>query len=69
MVRDATAELGDEVGLNEVYAHDKADMRARGESIDMVYVDGEAFRPDGPPATQAEFHQVLRERFARKNKI
>ena len=42
-------------------------MRVRGESIDMVYVDGEAFRPDGPPATQAEFQQVLRERFARKN--
>ncbi len=62
MVRDVTEELSDEAALTEVLAWDKDDMRARGESIDMLYVDGEAFRPDGPPASAEELKETLRAR-------
>jgi GNAT superfamily N-acetyltransferase len=65
--RDVTAELSEEVAFNEVLAWDKDDMRARGESIDMLYVDGQAFRPDGPPATKAELEEVLRARARTRN--
>lgn len=51
----------------EIYAQDKQDMRARGESIDVVYVEGEAFRPDGPPAGEVEFRQAVLEKFESKN--
>ena len=61
-VRLKRIDLPDEVALTEVLAWDKDDMRDRGESIDMLYVDGEAFRPDGPPATAAELEAALRER-------
>ena len=67
MVRDAVAELGNQATLIDVYAHDKTDMRARGESIDVVYVDGEPFRPDGPPASKSEFQQALLDRLTQKN--
>ncbi len=60
MARDVSDKLPDEVALTEVLAWDKDDMRERGESIDMLYVDGEAFRPDGPPATAAELEAALR---------
>lgn len=66
MARDAAAGLTDEVVLDEVLTWDKDDMRARGESIDIVYVDGEAFRPDGPPATAEAFEQALREQYLRR---
>lgn len=67
MARDAVAELGDQAQLTDVYAHEKTDMRARGASIDVVYLDGEPFRPDGPPTDKADFKQAVLERFARKN--
>lgn len=67
MVRDATDGLEDKVALTEIYAHEKGDMRARGESLDTLYVDGVPFNPDGPPLTQAALRQALLERHARKN--
>jgi len=67
MVRDAVADLGDQAQLTDVYAHEKSDMRTRGASIDVVYIDGEPFRPDGPPADKTEFKQAVLERFAQKN--
>lgn len=67
MVRDALAEVGDQAALSEVYAHEKSDMRARGESIDVVLIDGEPFRPDGPPATKNEFKQAVLDWFAQKS--
>jgi len=67
MVRDALDGLEDKISLTEIYAHDKQDMRARGKSIDMVYVEGEAFRPDGPPAGEAEFRQAVLEKFESNN--
>lgn len=66
MVRDAAADAGDKVALTEIYAHTKQDMRVRGESIDTVYVDGEAFRPDGPPFTRQEFTAFLLDRLSEK---
>ncbi len=67
MVRDAAAELEDQAVLHEVYAHEKSDMRSRGTSIDVVYIDEESFRPDGPPATPEDFKQAVLDRLARKN--
>lgn len=67
MARDVSAGLEDQVALTEVLAWDKEDMRARGESIDVLYIDGEAFRPDGPPATAAELEATLRERARSRN--
>ena len=67
MVRDAVAEIGSQAVLTEVYAHEKSDMRVRGESIDVVYIDGDPFRPDGPPATKSEFKQAVLERFTQRN--
>ena len=55
------------MALTEVLAWDKDDMRVRGESIDMLYVDGEAFRPDGPPASPAELKADLRARYRRRS--
>ena len=67
MVRDATADLGDRVAVTEIYAHSKDAMRRHGESFDVVYVDGEPWRPDGPPTTKEEFRQALLDRYAEKN--
>ncbi len=66
MARDATAGIEDKVRLVEIYAHEKGDMRRRGESIDMLYVDGKPFRPDGPPASAEELRQTLIQRFERR---
>ena len=66
MVRDAVEGLAEQVTLVEVYAHEKSDMRARGESIDVVYVDDVPFRPDGPPATAADLKAEVLERSAQK---
>jgi GNAT superfamily N-acetyltransferase len=62
MARDAAAGLEERIDLVEVYAHEKTDMRVRGESIDALYIDGEPFRPDGPPATTSELRRLLLER-------
>ncbi|MGE0621027.1 MAG: N-acetyltransferase family protein [Pseudomonadales bacterium] len=67
MARDAAAGLEDRVNLIEVYAHRKADMRRRGESIDVLYVDGEAFRPDGPPSSTETLRQHLLARYERRS--
>ena len=64
MARDAAAGLEREVDFEEVLAWEKDDLRRRGESVDMLYVDGEPFRPDGPPATRDELRRALRDRFA-----
>lgn len=61
MARDVADGLPDEVALTEVLAWDKDDMRKRGESIDMLYVEGVPFRPDGPPASAAELKQYLQD--------
>ena len=62
MVKDAVAELGSNVVLTDIYAHEKPDMRARGASIDVVYIDNVPFQPDGPPATKDEFKQAIVQR-------
>jgi GNAT superfamily N-acetyltransferase len=67
MARDAADGLEDRVELTEIYAHEKDDMRARGESIDVLYVDGEPFRPDGPPADVEELRAELLGRFSSRN--
>ncbi len=67
MVKDAVADMSDKVTLTQIYAHEKTAMRNYGESLDVVYVDGESFRPDGPPATMKEFRQTLLDRYAQKN--
>ena len=59
MARDAAERLPDEVALTEVLAWEKDDMRARGESIDMLYVDGAPYRPDGPPPSLEELEADL----------
>lgn len=68
MARDAASDLEDKVVLTEVVAWEKRDMRARGESIDMLYVDGQAFRPDDPPASEAEFKQALLDRYRHRQR-
>ena len=69
MVKDAVADMSDKVALTQIYAHEKTEMRRYGESLDVVYVvyvDGESFRPDGPPVTMKEFRQTLLDRYAKK---
>jgi GNAT superfamily N-acetyltransferase len=66
MARDAVAGMK-EVAFTEVYAHEKQAMRERGESIDVIYVDGEPFRPDGPPASAADLREELLRRFQARN--
>jgi GNAT superfamily N-acetyltransferase len=66
MARDVAHGLPEEVVFTEVLAWEKEDMRERGESIDMLYVEGEAFRPDGPPASPAELKAHLLSRFRSK---
>ncbi len=65
MVRDAVTEVGDKIAFTDIYAHEKNDMHVRGESIDAVYIEGEPYRPDGPPATKDEFKQALLAQIAR----
>lgn len=67
MARDAVAGIEDRVNLVEIYAHEKDDMRRRGESVDVLYVDGEPFRPDGPPASPEELRRELVRRFERRS--
>ncbi|NKC01232.1 MAG: hypothetical protein GKR90_22425 [Pseudomonadales bacterium] len=67
MVRDAVTELGSDAVLTEIYAHEKGDMRDRGASIDVVYIDDVPFRPNGPPATKNEFKQSVLERARQKS--
>jgi GNAT superfamily N-acetyltransferase len=62
MVRDAAQGLDDRIELTEIYAHEKNDLRERGENI-----DGESFRPDGPPTTADELRRVLDDRYAERN--
>ncbi len=66
LARDALTGLEQEATLVEVYAHSKADMRARGESIDVLYLDDEPFRPDGPPAGVEDLRQAVLARHAGK---
>ncbi len=63
LTRDVSEELTEEVAHSEVLAWEKEDMRERGASIDVLYVDGEPFRPDGPPASPAELRAFLRSRY------
>ena len=60
MARDVAAELPEQVSYSEVLAWEKNDMRQRGESIDMLYVDGVPYRPDGPPASADQLKSDLR---------
>jgi GNAT superfamily N-acetyltransferase len=64
MTRDAVAGLESRVDLREVLAWDKDDMRARGESVDMLYVEGVPFQPDGPPVSR----ETLREELIRRHR-
>ena len=67
LVRDAVADIADKVELTQIYAHEKAEMRLHGESIDVVYVDGESYLPDGPPYTKEDLKNVLLKRYSDKN--
>ena len=58
-VKDAVKGLEDKVELVQIYAHEKAEMVRQGESIDVVYLDGESFRPDGPPYSTDEFREAV----------
>ena len=40
----------------------------KGESIDVVYIDGESYLPDGPPHTKEDLKNALLERYSDKNK-
>jgi len=66
MTRDAVTGLEDEVDYREVLAWEKNGMRDRGESVDMLYVEGSPLRPDGPPIGQEELRATLRETYLRK---
>ncbi len=65
MTRDAVAGLEAEVDFEEVLAWEKEELRSRGESVDMLYVDGAPFQPDGPPVTPEALRQALRDRHTR----
>lgn len=39
----------------------------KGESIDVVYIDGESYLPDGPPYTKEDLKKALLERYSVKN--
>jgi hypothetical protein len=66
MTGDAVVGLENEVDFEEVSAWDKDDMRARGESVDMLYVEGTPFRPDGPPVSEEELRSMLSGRYRQK---
>ena len=68
MVRDVVQAISTKADLTEVLSDGTTDVRTHGESHDAVYIDGVAFRPDGPPATAAEFERECLARYAEKNK-
>lgn len=49
MARDAAERSDGKADLREVYVSEWPAMAEVGESIDVVYLDGEPYRPDGPP--------------------
>ena len=67
MVRDVVQAISTKADLTEVLSDGTTDVRTHGESHDAVYIDGVAFRPDGPPATAAEFEQACLARYTEKN--
>ena len=69
MVRDVVHRISAKAELTEISSDEKTDMRTHGESHDVVYIDGEPFRPDGPPATETEFEQACLDRFAERTTL
>ncbi len=65
MIRDVIREIGDKAELTE--ANMSENMRAQGESFDVVYIDGEPINPDGPPIAKEDFKRACLERFAGRN--
>ena len=63
MARDVAAALPETVRLTEIFEADRDQLRARGESLDALYVDGESFRPDGPPPSRADLEEALAARY------
>ena len=64
----AVADIAGKVELTQIYAHDKTEMLVHGESIDVVYVEGESYLLDGPPYTKEDLKNALLERYSDKNK-
>ena len=67
MFRNAISGIQDHIELMQIYADEKDMMRAHGESFDVVYVEGEPFRPDGPPVTKKELRTAVLAKYAEKN--
>jgi len=57
--REAVADIEDKVDLQQIWAGDKPVMKAHGASFDSVFINGEAFRPDGPPWRPEELRTAI----------
>jgi hypothetical protein len=58
-------------GLEEIACQSFIDTSERETMLDWgiasgLYIDGESYRPDGPPFTMEELREEIRERFSRK---
>ncbi|MCZ6501334.1 MAG: hypothetical protein O6945_02325 [Gammaproteobacteria bacterium] len=54
--------------MRQLRIHTTAVCMMKGESIDVVYIDGESYLPDGPPHTKEDLKNALLERYSDKNK-
>jgi len=68
MARDASVGLHDKVKLTETRADYGSGISMQGGIFQVLYVDGEPFRPDGPPPSADEFRQMLLDRYEKKNR-
>jgi len=68
MVRDVINRISAKAELTEISSNEKTDMRTHGESHDVLYIDGKPFRPDGPPASEAEIERACLDRFVERKK-
>lgn len=66
MARDAAAALPEQVVLDEVSGVRASDPETCGESLDALYIDGDPFRPDGPPYGEQDLMDAIRGRIARR---
>ncbi len=65
MARDAAAALPERVILEEVTGVRVSDAAPSAESLDAIYLNGEAFRPDGPPYGLEDLVAAIRSRSER----
>ncbi len=62
VVQEVLTGFGDEVELDQTIAQDWETLLAAGESLDVVYIDGEPFRPDGPPFSAKDLRYAVRKK-------